>query len=74
MHTVKVTTVGDSIEIVLPKSVLGHLQVADGDQLQVKETANGLELTPWNDELARQFEVAKQVMNEDHEVLRRLAQ
>jgi putative addiction module antidote len=74
MHTVKVTTVGDSIEIVLPKAALGHLQLEDGDELQVQETSRGLELTVCDDELARQFEVAKAFMKERHEVLRKLAE
>jgi putative addiction module antidote len=73
MHTVKVTTIGDSIGIVFPPEISQHLRVADGDELQVSETLNGVELTACNEIPARQLEFAKRVMIEDREVLRRLA-
>jgi len=72
MTTVKVTTVDNSVGIVLPKELLEHLRVGEGDTLHVTETPNGLELSPCNGELAEQMEVAEKVMRRD--VLRKLAE
>jgi hypothetical protein len=74
MQTVKVTAVGDNVEIVLPKSALRHISLSGVTQLTVRETLRGIELTPCSDNLQGQLEVAEEVMDEDHEVLRKLAQ
>jgi putative addiction module antidote len=73
MTTVKVTTVGNSAGIVLPREVLDRLRVGKGDVLYVLETPNGIELTAYNPEVAAQMEAAERVMREDRDVLRKLA-
>jgi putative addiction module antidote len=73
MTTVKVTTVGNSAGIVLPRDVLDRLRVGKGDVLYVLETPNGIELTAYNPEVAAQMEAAERVMREDRDVLRKLA-
>jgi putative addiction module antidote len=70
---VKVTTVGSSTGIVLPKEALAKLRVEKGDTLYITETPNGLQLIPYDPELARQLEVAREVMRENRDVLRKLA-
>ena len=72
--TLKVTTVGNSTGVVLPKEILQRLRVDRGDTLFVLETPNGIELTPYNPELAGQMEAAERVMREDRDVLRKLAE
>ena len=72
--TLKVTTVGNSSGVVLPREILQHLRVEKGDTLYVLQTTNGIELTPYDPELARQMEVAEQVMREDRDVLKKLAE
>jgi putative addiction module antidote len=74
MTTVKVTTVGSSTGIVLPKNLLERLRVRKGDTLHVLETPNGVELTPYDPEFAAQIAVGEEVMREDRNVLRQLAQ
>jgi putative addiction module antidote len=74
MTTVKVTTVGNSAGIVLPREVLDRLRVDKGDTLYVVETSNGVELTAYNPEFAAQIEAAERVMREDRDVLRKLAE
>jgi len=59
MPSVKVTTVGNSVGIVLPKELLERLRINKGDILHVSETPNGLELTPYKEEFAQQMEVAE---------------
>lgn len=72
--TVKLTTVGNSTGIVLPKELLEKLRVQKGDVLHVLETPNGIELTSFDPEFARQMDVAERVMREDRDILRRLAE
>ena len=73
MTTLKVTTVGNSTGIVLPRDVLQRLHVDKGDFLYVVDTPNGVELTPYNPEVAQQLDVAEQIMREDRDVLKRLS-
>lgn len=74
MSVLKVTTVGNSVGVILPKELLERLRVGKGDNLYVIETKNGIELTPYNPEFARQMEVAERVMREDRDALRKLAE
>lgn len=74
MATAKITTVGNSAGIVLPRKVLERLRVGKGDTLYILETPNGIELTPYNPELATQMDAAERVMREDRDVLRRLGE
>ena len=73
MSILKVTTVGDSVGIILPREILERLRVQKGDSLYAVETKQGIELTPYNPELAAQLDMAEQVMREDRNVLRKLA-
>ncbi len=73
MATVKITTVGNSAGIVLPKEVLAKLRVAKGDTLHITETPDGIELTPYDPEFEKKLEIAKRVMRKHRDVLRRLA-
>ena len=72
--TVKVTTVGNSAGVVLPKEILQRLRVKKGDQLYLVETADGFVLTPYDPDFATQTEAVEQVMREDRDVLRKLAE
>lgn len=74
MTTVKVTTVGSSVGIVLPKEVLTKLRVEKGDTLYVLETPSGVELTPYRPDFARAIEAAKKVMRKNRDALRKLAE
>jgi putative addiction module antidote len=74
MTTLKLTTVGNSTGVVLPKEILQRLRVEKGDTLYVVETPNGIELSPYNPDFAAQMEVAERVMREDRDVLRKLAE
>lgn len=74
MTTVKIIQVGDSAGIVLPKDILARLRVDQGDVLEVIETPNGVELVPSSQDAASQIKVAKEVMREDQDVLRKLAE
>ncbi len=70
----KVTTVGNSTGIILPKELLKKLRIGKGDTLYVTETPRGVELSPYDEEFARQIEIAESIMREDRDVLRKLAE
>jgi len=72
MPTIKVTTVGSSIGIVLPKDILAKLRVGRGDLLYASETPDGIQLVPFDPELAKQLEMAEEIMRKDRDVLRKL--
>ena len=70
----KLIPVGNSTGIILPKELLERLRVQKGDELQVLEIPDGVELKPFDSEFARQMEVAEKVMREDRDILRKLAE
>jgi putative addiction module antidote len=72
-YTLKLTTVGNSVGVIMPKEMLERLRVGKGDVLYAVETSQGVELTPYNPEFATQMEIAEQVMREQRDVLRQLA-
>ncbi len=57
--TVKVTTIGNSVGIILPKEVLNRLHVEKGDSLYVLETPDGIALSPYDQDFASEMEAAK---------------
>ena len=70
----KITTVGNSAGVILPKELLARLRLEKGDELHALETPDGIRLTTYDPVLAAQMEVAEQVMREDRQVLHKLAQ
>lgn len=70
----KITTVGNSAGVILPKELLTRMRLEKGDELYALETPGGIVLTTYDPELATQMEVAERVMREDRQVLHKLAQ
>ena len=70
----KITTIGNSAGVILPKELLARLRLSKGDELYALETPDGIRLTVFDPTLAEQMEVAEQVMREDRQVLHKLAQ
>jgi putative addiction module antidote len=72
--TVKVISVGNSSGVILPKETLARLNVQRGDTLYITEGPEGIRLSPFNEEFARQMEAAREIMRENRDVLQRLAE
>ena len=70
----KITAIGNSAGVILPKEVLEKLRVEKGDSLFLTETPNGIELSAHDDEVERQMEIAERIMRENRNLLRKLAQ
>jgi putative addiction module antidote len=73
MLALKITTVGNSTGVVLPKEALARLHVEKGDTLYLVETKDGYRITPYNEEVIRQIALAEKIAREDRDVLRALA-
>ena len=70
----KITTVGNSAGVILPKDLLARLRLEKGDELHALETPDGIRLTVYDPILAEQMEVAEQVMRSRRPLLHKLAQ
>lgn len=70
----KVTTVGSSTGVVLPKEIIAKLRVEKGDTLCFIETPNGFEITPYDPEFEQEMNAARSVMRKYRNALRELAQ
>ncbi len=70
----RITTIGNSAGVILPKDLLARLRLDKGDELYAVETKDGIRLSAYDPTLAAQMEVAEQVMREDRQVLHKLAQ
>ena len=73
LATVKITTVGNSVGVTLPKEVLAKLHVGKGDTLYLTETPDGVLLTPYSAEFAEIMEAAEIIMRENRDTLKALA-
>ena len=71
---IKITTVGNSAGIVLPKELLARLRLQKGDALYATELPDGIKLSPFDPELASQMEVAEKVMQRRRTLLKKLAE
>lgn len=69
----KITAIGNSAGLILPKELLSRLRVDKGDELFVVDTPDGIALTAYDPSRAKELEVAERIMREDRNVLRKLA-
>jgi len=73
MIKAKVTTIGSSTGIILPKEILSRLHVKKGDTVTFIETPNGVEITAFNPEFEEEMEKARKVMSDFRNALKELA-
>ncbi len=73
MQSLKVTQVGNSLGLILPKELLAQLKVGKGDTLFVTESESGVTLTPYDPTFEEQMKAASEIMKRRRSVLRELA-
>ena len=73
MFTLKLTQIGNSVGVILPKEVLARLKVDKGDTVYVTEAPDGYRITPHNVEFEAQMKAARAIMKKRRAVLRELA-
>jgi putative addiction module antidote len=70
---VKISKIGNSAGIVLPKDLLAHLDMTVGETLSVTKTPRGIELSPPQVDFDAQMAVAREVMRQRKRALQELA-
>ncbi|MBS0228587.1 MAG: AbrB/MazE/SpoVT family DNA-binding domain-containing protein [Proteobacteria bacterium] len=70
----KITAIGNSAGVILPKELLARLHLEKGDELFALETPDGVRLTAYDPVLVAQMEVAERVMRDRRTLLNKLAQ
>jgi len=73
MIELKLTSVGNSLGVVLPKEALARLKLAKGDTVYLTDSPDGYRLTPYNPEFEAQMGAARKIMKERRAALRELA-
>ena len=73
MATLKLTAIGTSTGVVIPKQMLARLKLKRGDTLFAVETPSGYLLTPYDPDVEEQLEVGRQFMRKYRETFRALA-
>ncbi|MBX3515659.1 MAG: transcriptional regulator [Rhodospirillales bacterium] len=71
--TLKLTAIGNSVGVVLPKEALARLKLAKGDTLFLTEAPDGYRLTPYNPEFDEHMAEARRIMKQRRAALRELA-
>ncbi len=70
---IKITKIGNSAGIILPKDVLAHLETGVGETLSISKTPRGIELTAPESDFDAQMAVARDVMARRKRALAELA-
>ncbi|MEQ1932654.1 MAG: AbrB/MazE/SpoVT family DNA-binding domain-containing protein [Fimbriimonadaceae bacterium] len=73
MKKLKVTQIGNSAGVILPKDVIERLGVKKGDSLYVCETPHGYNISKHDPEFETQMEIARQITVQYANALRELA-
>ncbi|RZL58597.1 MAG: AbrB/MazE/SpoVT family DNA-binding domain-containing protein [Variovorax sp.] len=74
MSALKLTQIGNSVGVILPKEVLAKLNVERGDTVYLTEAATGgFHLTPYDEVFSQQMDAARRIMKKRRNVLRELA-
>ena len=73
MQALKLTQIGNSIGVILPKEVLARLKVEKGDTLYVTDAPSGVTLTPYDPSFEAQLALGREFMREYRDTFRALA-
>lgn len=73
MFALKLTQIGNSVGVVLPKELLARLHLEKGDTVYATESPEGVRLTAFDPAFEEQMKLAREVMKSRRNVLRELA-
>ena len=73
MTALKITQIGNSLGLILPKEILARLKLEKGDSVFVTDTPDGVAITPYSEAFEDQMTAAREVMKRRRNVLRELA-
>lgn len=73
MFILKLTQIGNSVGVILPKEVLARLKLKKGGTVFVTETPDGFALTPYDPALEEQLKAGREFMKEYRDTFHQLA-
>jgi putative addiction module antidote len=73
MSALKLTQIGNSVGVILPKELLAKLGVGKGDTIYAIDQPDGIRLTTADPDFEAQLALARKIMKERRNVLRELA-
>jgi len=74
MHlALKLTQIGNSVGVILPKEALLRLRIEKGDTVFLTESPDGFRITEYDPTFAEQMGLAENIMKQRRNVLRELA-
>ncbi len=73
MTALKITQIGNSLGLILPKEILARLKLEKGDSVFVTDTPDGVAITPYSEDFESQMGAARTIMKRRRNVLRELA-
>ena len=73
MTALKLTQIGNSVGVILPKEVLARLKLEKGDTVFVTETSGGINLTPYDPRMDEQLKAGREFMREFRDTFHQLA-
>lgn len=73
MTVLKLTQIGDSVGVILPKEVLARLKLEEGDMVLLTEAANGVNLSRYDPSVEEQLKAGREFLCEYRDTFRQLA-
>ncbi len=73
MTALKLTQIGNSVGVILPKEVLARLKLEKGDTVFLTDAAHGINLSPYNPTLEEQLKAGREFMREYRDTFHQLA-
>ena len=73
MHVLKLTQIGNSVGVILPKEALSRLKLAKGESVFLTETNEGYTLTPYDPALEDEIAAGRAFMREYRDTFHQLA-
>ncbi len=73
MSALKLTQIGNSMGVILPKEVLARLKLEKGDTVFMTEAVNGVTLTPYDPAVEEQLKLGREFMREYRDTFHQLA-
>jgi putative addiction module antidote len=73
MNPLKVTQIGNSLGVVLPKELVARLKLQREDLVHVTDSPDGIVLTPYDPALDEQVGLGREFMHEYRDTFRQLA-
>jgi putative addiction module antidote len=73
MHMLKLTQIGNSVGVILPREALARLRLEKGQSVFLTETPEGYALTPYDPELEEQIQAGREFMREFRDTFHQLA-